>query len=375
MSDRPTITTAHKWLIGGVVTGALTIASISFAGSYRAVRELAERKHFGDFAPFFPIGLDAGIVVLLALDFLLTWLRLPFAGLRPMAWLLTAATIAFNAAAAWPDPLGVAMHAVTPLMFVVVVEAARSAMCKIAAIDTGRRIEPVPLMRWLLSPRRSFGLFRRMHLWQIKTLDEAVALEQKSRMFAAEMRQEFGRRWKDKAPARAAMAHKFATEFGAALDVEASSFVAPSPIKATATPPATDDATAPAMKRPAPATDDAMAPATGDATKRPAPATPPATPPVPKRPAAPKPDAAKAPAGEYKSASKKAAQEIIRPLYKQLGRRPLEGEMTAALEAAGHKYTSRQYAQQRRGEIEHDHPELAALGQENVRPLSTGTDG
>lgn len=370
-SERPTITRAHKWLIGGVSAGAVAIAGIGAVGSFRAVHELAKRKGFGDFAAVFPIGIDAGIVVLLALDFLLTWLRLPFPMLRQTAWLLTAATIAFNGAVAWPDPLGTGMHGVIPLLFVIVAEAARSAMCKVADIDSGKHIEPVPLRRWILAPWPSFRLMRRMHLWQIKTLDEATRLEQKTLMFAAEMREEFGRGWRRKGPARAAMAHKFATKYGAELDVEASEFVAPSPTVAPATEPATTaPATAPRGATPpamAPATDDAMAPA----MKRPAPATPPAT----KAPAAAKPDATKAPEGEHKSSSKKAAQEIIRPLYKQLGRRPLEGEMTAALEAAKHKYTSRQYAQQRRGEIEHDHPELAALGLDNVKPLSTGTDG
>ncbi|MBY8889079.1 DUF2637 domain-containing protein, partial [Streptomyces sp. PTM05] len=59
---------AQRMLIGVVVAGALVIAGIGFAGSYAAVRALAIRKGFGDFAYFFPIGIDAGICVLLALD-------------------------------------------------------------------------------------------------------------------------------------------------------------------------------------------------------------------------------------------------------------------------------------------------------------------
>ncbi len=45
--------------------------------------------------------------------------------LRHTAWMLTIATIGFNAAAAWPDSIGTSMHAVIPVLFVVVVEAAR----------------------------------------------------------------------------------------------------------------------------------------------------------------------------------------------------------------------------------------------------------
>ncbi|MFG2425198.1 DUF2637 domain-containing protein, partial [Streptomyces sp. NPDC048448] len=40
----------HKILIGLVVAGALVIAGIGFAGSYAAVRELALKKGFGNFA-------------------------------------------------------------------------------------------------------------------------------------------------------------------------------------------------------------------------------------------------------------------------------------------------------------------------------------
>ncbi|MET8103003.1 DUF2637 domain-containing protein, partial [Streptomyces sp. NPDC005236] len=67
------LTRMHKILIGIVVAGALVIAGIGFAGSYTAVRELALKKGFGNFSYVFPIGIDAGIGVLLALDLLLTW--------------------------------------------------------------------------------------------------------------------------------------------------------------------------------------------------------------------------------------------------------------------------------------------------------------
>ena len=95
--DRPQLTTLQRRLVIAVAAGAATIAGIGFVGSYAAVAQLAEAKNFGAFATIFPIGIDAGILVLLALDLLLTWLRMPLAMLRHAAWLLTAATIAFNA--------------------------------------------------------------------------------------------------------------------------------------------------------------------------------------------------------------------------------------------------------------------------------------
>lgn len=109
----PQLTRAQRILTGVVITGALTIAGIGFAGSYTAVQALAIKNGFGNFSYLVPIGIDAGISVLLALDLLLTWTHIPLPLLRQIAWLLTAATIAFNAATAWPHPIGVGMHAVS----------------------------------------------------------------------------------------------------------------------------------------------------------------------------------------------------------------------------------------------------------------------
>ncbi|MEU9214522.1 DUF2637 domain-containing protein, partial [Streptomyces sp. NPDC048415] len=195
----------QRLLVGLVVAGVLSIAGIGFAGSYAAVRELAVKKGFGDFAYVFPIGIDAGICVLLALDLLLTWIRIPFPLLRQTAWLLTAATIAFNGAAAWPDPLGVGMHAVIPVLFVVSVEAARHAIGRIADITADRHMEGVRLTRWLLSPVPTFLLWRRMKLWELRSYEQVIKLEQERLVYRASLRSRFGRAWRRKAPVEAVM--------------------------------------------------------------------------------------------------------------------------------------------------------------------------
>ncbi|MFP8963282.1 DUF2637 domain-containing protein, partial [Streptomyces nanhaiensis] len=199
------MTRTHRILIGVVVAGAVVIAAIGFAGSYAAVRDLAEQKGFGGFAPFFPIGIDAGIVVLLALDLLLTWIRIPFPMLRQTAWLLTAATIAFNGAAAWPDPLGVGMHAVIPVLFVVAVEAARHAVGRIADITADKHMEGVRLSRWLLAFPSTFRLWRRMKLWELRSYDQVIRMEQDRLIYEARLRARYGRGWKRRAPVEALM--------------------------------------------------------------------------------------------------------------------------------------------------------------------------
>ncbi|MFJ7329260.1 DUF2637 domain-containing protein [Streptomyces cyaneofuscatus] len=231
------LTRTHRILIGIVVAGAVIIAAIGFAGSYAAVRELAEAKGFGQFSLVFPIGIDAGICVLLALDLLLTWMRIPFPLLRQTAWLLTAATIAFNGAASWPDPLGTAMHAVIPVLFVVSVEAARHAVGRIADITADKHMEGVRLTRWLLSPVPTFKLWRRMKLWELRSYEQVIKLEQERLIYQARLQARFGRNWRRKAPVESMMPLRLA-KYGVPLAETAPAGLAAAGIEPALLPPA-----------------------------------------------------------------------------------------------------------------------------------------
>ncbi|SCE45863.1 Protein of unknown function [Streptomyces sp. SolWspMP-5a-2] len=233
----PQLTRMHRVLIGVVVTGAVIIAGIGFAGSYAAVRELALKKGFGNFSYVFPIGIDAGICVLLALDLLLTWIRIPFPLLRQTAWLLTAATIAFNGAAAWPDPLGTGMHAVIPVLFVVAVEAARHAIGRMADITADRHMEGVRITRWVLSPLPTFLLWRRMKLWELRSYEQVIKLEQERLVYQARLRSRFGRAWRRKAPVESLMPLRLA-RYGVPLAETAPAGLAAAGIEPVLLPPA-----------------------------------------------------------------------------------------------------------------------------------------
>ncbi|MFE4019277.1 DUF2637 domain-containing protein [Streptomyces sp. NPDC059101] len=202
---RVVLTRVHRLLAGVVIFGALVIAAIGFAGSYTAVHDLAVRKGFGWFAVVFPIGIDCGILSLLALDLLLTWIRIPFPLLRQTAWLLTAATIAFNGAAAWPDPLGVGMHGVIPVLFVVAVEAGRHAVGRLADLVADDHMDKVRYVRWLLAPCATAVMWRRMKLWEVRSYRTALALEQERLIYRAQLRAKYGRRWRRIAAAEALM--------------------------------------------------------------------------------------------------------------------------------------------------------------------------
>ncbi|MFJ5548606.1 DUF2637 domain-containing protein [Streptomyces sp. NPDC093225] len=242
------LTRTHRILIGVVITGAVVIAGIGFAGSYAAVRALAIKKGFGDFSLVFPIGIDMGICVLLALDLLLTWIRIPFPLLRQTAWLLTAATIAFNGAAAWPDPLGVGMHAVIPVLFVVTVEAARHAVGRIADITADRHMEGVRLTRWMLSPFPTFKLWRRMKLWELRSYEQAVGMEQDRLIYQARLQARYGRAWRRKAPVEALMPLRLA-RIGVPLAQTAPEGLAAAGIDPVLLPPATRRAIPPGQEQ------------------------------------------------------------------------------------------------------------------------------
>ncbi|MCX4606967.1 DUF2637 domain-containing protein [Streptomyces mirabilis] len=402
----------QRRLVAGVALGAAAIAVIGFVGSYAAVRRLAEAKHFGAFAMIFPVGVDAGILVLLALDLLLTWLRMPFAMLRQTAWLLTSATIAFNGAAAWPDPIGTGMHAVIPVLFVVVVEAARHAIGVAADISAAKHMESVRLSRWLLAPVGTFRLWRRMKLWELRSYAEVIALEQERLIERARLRRRYGRKWRSKAPVGAVLALRL-TRYGRPLaPVEGVLDTAPAPVPAPASEAPLDERGAPkrlalqgaptlpapppaapsegAPTRPAPvsegapaepapqnegaphgdAPDDQGAPQADEGGEQSAPDEPaPDTEGAPQRPA----DETAAPRDEQRPPTRDEVKRRIRALYEDLDDRPGEGVIVKLLESLdGYPHKSRRHAQKLRGEIEAADPKLLERVSPNIRAM-TGT--
>ncbi|MGW3929467.1 DUF2637 domain-containing protein [Streptomyces microflavus] len=202
---------AFRFLTAAIIMGAAIVGAIGFAGSYDSLKELAENKGFGDFSYFLPVGVDAGIIVLLGLDLWLTRMRIPMPLMRQTAWVLTAATIYFNANAGvpdptvanpypslWDDPVAVGMHSVLPLLFVATVEAARHAVRRLAHLAEDNSMDKVRASRWVLDPLRTFGLWRRMRLWEITSYAKALLRERERLVYLYRLRARYGS--KRKAP-------------------------------------------------------------------------------------------------------------------------------------------------------------------------------
>lgn len=196
---------AFRILTAVTILGGVVVGTIGFVGSYDSLRQLGQDKGFGGFSYAFPIGVDAGIIVLLGFDLLLTRKQIPFPMLRHVAWLLTAATIWFNAHAGVPDPtpanpdpkmsddpLSAAMHALLPVLFITLIEAARHTIRRLARLASGKAMDSIRLARWLLSPLRTFLLWRRMKLWEINSYETAVTLERDRMVYRRRTRARYG---------------------------------------------------------------------------------------------------------------------------------------------------------------------------------------
>lgn len=262
--------------------------------------------------------------------------------------------VAFTCLSAWinyqhiDDDLGRYVAAFMPPSAVILFEGLMSEARASAKRLNGDRVRPTlhPL-RWLFDYSGTLDLYRR-HILGLP-LPDAIANATKAPQGAATERPAV-------APAAAMAAPRVAHTKAPQHAIESAHHGA------------TDDAAkrpesvyqgAPesAMQSAAARHESAIQGATATTAGRPSPATQSAT---------------KAPRRAAKGDTRGAARDAIKALYAEHQRRPLESEMVAALKKAKLPH-SRQFANARRLEIERAHPELAALGSDNVRPL-TGTD-
>jgi uncharacterized protein DUF2637 len=180
----------------------LAVGVLGGIGSFTTVRHLAE-PWFGRSAWTVPVGIDLGILALLSWDLLAEYLGLGWPVLRWTAWLFIAATTYLNIAAAHGSATAAIMHAAMPILFVTVTEGIRHLIQQHTGLAAGTRIERIPLSRWLLAPRTTFLLARRMVLWHVTSYRDGLALEYQRLLAVSHLQQDYGRwQWRWHAPLR-----------------------------------------------------------------------------------------------------------------------------------------------------------------------------
>jgi hypothetical protein len=158
--------------------GALAAAGVGALGliaSFDAVSAAAARWGFG--APWMlPVGIDVAIPVFTVANLLLIRMDMALAWVRFVPWTLTLVTCGLNVAAGHSLWAQVA-HGTMPLLWVVFSEIGAQVYAVRIGAATGRRMEKVRFSRWMLAPVSTFGLWRRMTLWEITSYSEALKRE------------------------------------------------------------------------------------------------------------------------------------------------------------------------------------------------------
>lgn len=183
---------------------ALLVAALGilgFVNSFRAVSDAAVPA-FGPLAPTVPVGTDLSIAVFSAMDIVLARLDMRPRWVRLVPWTLTAATIYLNVAGqhTW---FGCIAHAVFPALWVLAVSLAAHVARIRAQLADGTRMDRIRPSRWLLAPRSTAALWRRMVLWEIRSYPDALARERHRLLALTDLQDTYGTiAWRWKTPRR-----------------------------------------------------------------------------------------------------------------------------------------------------------------------------
>nr|WSW49820.1 DUF2637 domain-containing protein [Streptomyces sp. NBC_01001] len=178
----------QKWATGAIVAAALVLAGIGLYLSFEHVAVFAfERLRFGSLGKgqLFAVGVDVGIMIMIAVDLLMAWLKRPISWIRYPVWLLTAATVVLNAASGAPkgrawelmDYVAAGAHGLVPVLFIAVVELGRDAIDRMVRPERAER-DSIPWIRWTLAPGATARIFRRMRLWGVNSYPEMIRRDQ-----------------------------------------------------------------------------------------------------------------------------------------------------------------------------------------------------
>ncbi|WP_432003963.1 DUF2637 domain-containing protein [Streptomyces sioyaensis] len=181
------LTGTQKWTAAAIVAAALALAGIGLYLSFEHVADFAFTElRFGSLGKgqLFAVGVDVGIMVMIAVDLLMAWLKRPIGWIRYPVWLLTAATVVLNAASGAPegawkllDYVAAGAHGVVPVLFITVVELGRTAIDRVVRPDQAER-DSIPWLRWILAPVATARIFRRMRLWGVTSYPEMIRRDQ-----------------------------------------------------------------------------------------------------------------------------------------------------------------------------------------------------
>ncbi|WCH92727.1 DUF2637 domain-containing protein [Streptomyces moderatus] len=199
-SGVPPLTRPEMGLAGFGALAAAGVGALGLISSFDAVSEAAARWGFGE--PWMlPVGIDVAIPVFTVANLLLIRMDMALAWVRFVPWVLTLVTCGLNVAAGQGMWAKVA-HGTMPLLWVVFSEIGAHIYAVRIGAATGRRMEKIRFSRWLLAFPSTFALWRRMTLWEVTSYSEALKREKERQLARADLREQYGRRWRSQTPRR-----------------------------------------------------------------------------------------------------------------------------------------------------------------------------
>ncbi|MFE6620303.1 DUF2637 domain-containing protein [Streptomyces sp. NPDC057740] len=199
-SGVPPLTRPEMGLAGFGALAAAGVGALGLISSFDAVSEAAARWGFGE--PWMlPVGIDVAIPVFTVANLLLIRMDMALAWVRFVPWALTLVTCGLNVAAGQGMWAKVA-HGTMPLLWVVFSEIGAHIYAVRIGAATGRRMEKIRFSRWLLAFPSTFALWRRMTLWEVTSYSEALKREKERQLARADLREQYGRRWRSQTPRR-----------------------------------------------------------------------------------------------------------------------------------------------------------------------------
>ncbi|MFK0282547.1 DUF2637 domain-containing protein [Streptomyces sp. NPDC090499] len=199
-SGVPPLTRPEMGLAGVGALAAAGVGALGLISSFDAVSAAALRWGFS--APWMlPVGIDVAIPVFTVANLLLIRMDMALAWVRFVPWALTLITCGLNVAAGQGVWAKVA-HGTMPLLWVVFSEIGAHIYAVRIGAATGRRMEKIRFSRWLLAFPSTFALWRRMTLWEITSYSEALTREKERQLARADLREQYGKKWRSKTPRR-----------------------------------------------------------------------------------------------------------------------------------------------------------------------------
>lgn len=209
---------ALRVAIALIVPLIIALALLGAYASFTAIRDLAHPR-FGTRAWTIPIGIDVGILTLLAGDLLLEYLGIGWVVLRWVAWGFIGCTIYLNFASIDHDPPAAVMQVAMPVLFIVALEGVRHLIRRTSGLTGDTRIDKIPWARRCYAPVTSLMLHRRMVLWHVRDYREGLRLEYAHLRAVSDLQQHYGRwLWRWKAPLHARLALRLQDAHQAGLD-------------------------------------------------------------------------------------------------------------------------------------------------------------